>query len=37
MILGFFIGSTIGIFAMALLSVNAYEKGYNDGRSGQYD
>jgi hypothetical protein len=32
MILGLIIGGTAGAIAMAILSVNSYEKGYKDGR-----
>ena len=33
MIIGVLIGAVIGAFGMSLFAINAYEKGYNDGRS----
>ena len=35
LILGVFIGATLGVLVHGLFSVNAYEKGYEDGRSGR--
>jgi hypothetical protein len=31
-VIAFIIGGTIGAFGMALFTVNAYERGYSDGK-----